>query len=233
MPSALQWNRKTMWMKFLRGFASGAGATLVFVAAIVVLLQRQGSLSIDIHRWEALQHSLNWLIDNLGLSLFAFALLVLWYIFSLLKLHRLLKDAAGSVLVQQAEARIDTIVALVFGVGVIWTAVGMRGALMYALGDGAAAVDQSAAVVLNRLVSGGMLIALSSTIAGGVLGYAMRVIKQFVAGVGLAAHYQRAQDAQLQKLAGYLAESIVCRQAGLASGSASGSEIPNAPARVS
>jgi len=110
--------------------------------------------------------------------------------------------------IQQAEQRIDTIVALTFGVGVIWTAVGLRGALTFALEGGAQAVDQSAAVVLDRLVNGGMLVALSSTIAGGVLGYSMRVARQVSFGKSLTRCYQRERDEQTRRFAELIASEI-------------------------
>jgi len=200
-----------MWHRFLRGFLAGAAFAIIAVTGSVLALQQLGIVAIDFERFGELKNALDWLFDNLGFSLIAFLLLVVWYCLSLSRLATCLSNAASIDTIQHAEQRVDTIVALVFGVGVIWTAVGMRGALMFALGDGADAVDQSAAVVLDRLVSGGMLVALSSTIAGGVLGYAMRIIKQLTLGGELANSYQRAHHAQLHEFADLLAESIVRR----------------------
>lgn len=182
--------------------------TLIIATASLLLLQRQGIVSIEFHHLWGLTDAISWLTDNLRLSLIAFALLIVWYVVVLFQLSARLATKSDFIAVQQSEQRIDTIVALVFGVGVIWTAIGMRGALIFALGDGANVVDQNAAVVLNRLVSGGMLVALSSTIAGGLIGYAMRLIKQLLLGRKLALCYQRAQDLQLKKLADYLADAL-------------------------
>ncbi len=202
-----------MWLRFLRGFASGAAVTLIVVAAAVLLLERYGFISIQTERFGELRHGLQWLITNLGLSLFAFALLIVWYLAAMARLGRSLSSGAPLAEVQQAEQRVDTIVALVFGVGVIWTAVGMRGALTFALGGGAVAIDQSAAVVLNRLVSGGMLVALSSTIAGGVLGYSMRVIRQLSLGSAISARYQLAHQEQTRQFAAIVADAMTSAMA--------------------
>jgi len=57
---------------------------------------------------------------------------------------------------------------LFFGVGVVWTAIGMRSALLSALGglDQSAAAELGAFEILRRLVDGGILLALSTTIVG-------------------------------------------------------------------
>lgn len=197
-----------MWLRFIRGFASGAVVTLIAVVASVLLLERYGFISIQTEKFANLRFALQWLFENLGLSLFAFALLIVWYLAAMSTLARALSSQAPLAEVQQAEQRVDTIVALVFGVGVIWTAVGMRGALTFALGGGAEAVDQSAAVVLDRLVSGGMLVALSSTIAGGVLGYTMRVLRQLSLGHALRQRYQLEQQEQSQQFAVMIADAL-------------------------
>lgn len=197
-----------MWQRFLRGFLAGAAFAIIVATGSILALQQLGIVAIDFERFGELKYALEWLYDNLGLSMIAFLLLIVWYCLSLGRLATCLRSKASIDVVQHLEQRVDTIVALVFGVGVIWTAVGMRSALMYALGDGAEAVDQSAAVVLDRLVSGGMLVALSSTIAGGVLGYAMRIIKQLALGGELANSYQAAHHEQLQQFAELLADSM-------------------------
>ncbi len=72
-----------------------------------------------------------------------------------------------------------------FGVGVIWTAVGMESALVQALdgvGHGPEAAGLSASGLLERLVNGGLLLALSTTIFGGVFGYLFRLLKVVLLG---------------------------------------------------
>jgi hypothetical protein len=80
---------------------------------------------------------------------------------------------------------------LFFGIGVIWTAIGMRSALIHGLGDPGAATAGDAARVLERLVDGGILLALSTTIFGGIGGYLMRVAKVLTVGTDLRRYYDR------------------------------------------
>ncbi len=93
----------------------------------------------------------------------------------------------------QAEHLSDIWISLFFGVGVIWTAVGMRGALLYALGDPGETLADGAFAVLQRMVDGGILTALSTTIFGGAVGYGLRVVKMLVAGADLKRYYERAR----------------------------------------
>ncbi len=81
---------------------------------------------------------------------------------------------------------------LFFGTGVIWTAIGMRSALIFALGDPDTTIQEGAFAVLERMVDGGILLALSTTIFGGIGGYMMRVFKSISLGASLQQHYDRA-----------------------------------------
>ena len=67
-----------------------------------------------------------------------------------------------------------------------WTAIGMRSALVYALGDPETTAADGAFNLLRNLVDGGILIALSTTIFGGVGGYLMRVSKTVFVGNAFA-----------------------------------------------
>ena len=69
----------------------------------------------------------------------------------------------------------------------------MRSALLFALGDPEATAQAGAYAVLSRLVDGGILSALTTTIVGGVGGYLMRVIKSSLLGTRLN-HYYETQD---------------------------------------
>ena len=62
---------------------------------------------------------------------------------------------------------------LFFGIGVIWTAIGMRSALIVGLSDldSAMAAQLGSFEILRRLIQGGILLALSTTIFGAVGGY--------------------------------------------------------------
>jgi len=81
---------------------------------------------------------------------------------------------------------------LFFGTGVIWTAIGMRSALIFALGDPDSTIQAGAFAVLQRMVDGGILLALSTTIFGGIGGYLMRVHKSISLGTLLQQRYDRA-----------------------------------------
>ena len=109
------------------------------------------------------------------------------------------------------EQLVDLCASLFFGIGVIWTAIGMRDALLFALGDPGGAASQGAFAVLQRLVDGGILLALSTTIVGGVGGYLMRAFKSVLLGRQLAELYMRTADqsareslAILQRIEGHL-----------------------------
>ena len=69
----------------------------------------------------------------------------------------------------------------------------MREALIEALGnlDSAKAAQMGAWQILERLVKGGILMALSTTIAGGVGGYLMRLFKGYFIGPKLNAFMRR------------------------------------------
>ena len=97
--------------------------------------------------------------------------------------------------VGQADHLSDVWTSVFFGVGVIWTAIGMRGALVQALAGDA---DPGGGVeVLERMVDGGILLALSTTIFGGVGGYLMRVWKTLTVGSELKRYYEREQRRDL------------------------------------
>ncbi|MGB5541818.1 MAG: hypothetical protein WBO15_00340 [Gammaproteobacteria bacterium] len=138
---------------------------------------------------------LSWIWRNLGMSTPVFALVIALYIWSLERLRKALADNAPMQQVGQADHLSDVWTSVFFGVGVIWTAIGMRGALIQAL-----AVDAGAGggvEVLERMVDGGILLALSTTIFGGVGGYLMRVWKTLAVGSDLKRYYEREQHRDL------------------------------------
>ncbi|MGI9260818.1 MAG: hypothetical protein ACR2QR_02210, partial [Woeseiaceae bacterium] len=59
-------------------------------------------------------------------------------------------------------------------------------------GEPDATIQQGAFAMLQRLVDGGILLALSTTIFGGVGGYVMRVFKSMTLGAELQRQYDRA-----------------------------------------
>ena len=128
-----------------------------------------------------------WVWRNLGWSLPVFAAVLALYVHSLDRLRSALRQAAPPDEVSQADHLTDVWTSLFFGVGVIWTAIGMRGALVQALG--APAGSGAGVEVLQRMVDGGILLALSTTIFGGIGGYCMRAWKAVVVGGDLKRYY--------------------------------------------
>jgi hypothetical protein len=190
---------------FLSGLAWGV--SIGFAALVLPLLwlgpelhaPAAGQLLPVLGRgWELLQL-------NLRGSVFPFSAVLLAFLLQLWRLAGLLSQPEPELdQVVRHEQMLDLCANLFFGVGVIWTAVGMREALLHGLGDPGGAASAGAFAILQRLVDGGILLALSTTIVGGVGGYLMRVLKSLVLGQQLAALYlresQRSGDANLAAL---------------------------------
>jgi len=138
---------------------------------------------------------LSWVWRNLGMSMPVFALVIALYIRSLEHLRKALGESAPMQEVGQADHLSDVWTSVFFGVGVIWTAIGMRGALIQALAMEAG--SSGGVEVLERMVDGGILLALSTTIFGGVGGYLMRVWKTLAVGCELKRYYEREQHRDL------------------------------------
>jgi hypothetical protein len=127
---------------------------------------------------------------NLRGSVVFFSIVLLAWAHQLSKLQGLLSMAEPPVeRVVRHEQLLDLCASLFFGIGVIWTAIGMRDALLFALGEPGSAAAQGAFAVLQRMVDGGILLALSTTIVGGIGGYLMRAGKSVWLGQELAALY--------------------------------------------
>ena len=140
---------------------------------------------------------------NLQGSIPLFLLVLLAYLAQVSGLHGALQARTAELeVVVRREQMLDLCASLFFGIGVIWTAIGMRGALLFALGSPGEAVASGAMAVLERLVEGGILLALSTTIVGGVGGYLMRAAKHLLFGQQLARLYMYASQAPVaQQLA--------------------------------
>jgi hypothetical protein len=186
--------------QFAQGLAAGALGTLVGGSALIYSLAHHGVLAFPGQRVPGLENWLEWASLNLGSSIPVFAILLLAYFVTLRRLRTRLEqgEAASGVghrhtqHIVQLDHLTDIWIALFFGTGVIWTAIGMRAALIYALGDPDATVRQGAFAILERMVNGGILLALSTTIFGGIGGYLMRVYKALSLGARLQRHYDRA-----------------------------------------
>ncbi|MEN8106599.1 MAG: hypothetical protein ABFS22_01175 [Pseudomonadota bacterium] len=177
-----------------RGFFKGMllGMTLSFITGLVAvyLLSVLEVISISILEAPRIQVLFEWSRRNLGLSILPFGITLGLYIHSLRTLQQRLDDNRPQDEISQLEHLNDVWTSLFFGIGVIWTAIGMRSALLYALGDPGVATQAGAYAVLQRLVEGGILTALTTTIVGGIGGYLMRVIKSSLLGTRLSRYYE-------------------------------------------
>ena len=200
-----------------RGFFNGMllGMTLSFIAGVVIvyLLTVLGIISIAVLEVPQIQGLFEWSRRNLGLSILPFAITLGLYLHSLRALRQRLDDNRPLDEISQLEHLNDVWTSLFFGIGVIWTAIGMRSALLYALGDPNVAAEAGAYAVLQRLVEGGILTALTTTIVGGIGGYVMRVIKSSLLGTRLSRYYEAQEQHHASRVEALLSDiraSIDC-----------------------
>ncbi len=198
---------------FVEGLTAGVFGSMVGASALLYILSRNQLVSFAPERLPDLGDWLLWTYTNLGSSIPVFAILLLAFFFSLKRLRSHLENDRPINEVVQLDHLTDIWTTLFFGTGVIWTAIGMRSALLYALGDPDSTIQQGAFVVLERMVDGGILLALSTTIFGGIGGYLMRVFKSISLGASLQRHYDRAARADtsimresLQRIEQHLAD---------------------------
>jgi len=166
-----------------RGFIQGVAAGAAFATTAGVLA---GALVAAPGDW--FDGLADWIGRNLGIAAAAFAAVGLAWLHTLARLRASLTDGGPGERIVHLDGLAEVWVGLFFGVGVIWTAIGMRAALLHAIGDGAPA--GSGATMLARLVDGGILLSLSTTIVGGVGGYLMRIAKTLWLGPALRGYYQ-------------------------------------------
>ena len=169
------------------GFGWGAGTGIVLtLLALLIVSPPDPSLASSRASLGA------WLDANLGHSVWLFALILTVFLMNLTRLNKLLNDSSdpGFTEVVELDQLLDVWIHLFVGIGVIWTAVGMRSALQAALGDPGEALVDSAGSVLQKLVDGGILLALTTTIVGGVGSYLMRLGKAMTVGARLNAFYE-------------------------------------------
>ncbi len=181
---------------FIKGLLMGALGALVMGSLLIYVLNISGYAVIQLPENTGLNEMINFAYDNLKLSIIPFIAILIGFGYLLHKLHNQLNDSQCTIdQVAQTDHLIDTSISLFFGIGVIWTAIGMRSALMFALGDPESAAADGAFAILQRMVDGGILLALSTTIFGGIGGYAMRMIKTLYLGQRLQSYF----SAQMQK----------------------------------
>lgn len=183
--------------ELISGFGVGVLSTGVIGIFGLYSLNLAGIVSFNNTLLPELNVLLNdaWL--NLRMSVIFFALVLLAFIISLSRLKNLLQlsvikeKAVSNAEIHRADQLVTLCTTLFFGIGVIWTAIGLRSALLYALGDPSQAAQDGAFAILERMVEGGILLALSTTIVGGIGGYIMRIIKTLVTGRLMLQHYER------------------------------------------
>lgn len=140
----------------------------------------------------------NWLALNLGYSAPLFCVALLFVVHSMAcLLEELGKDKCCSSRTFHLEHRVDIGISLLFGIGVLFTAIGIRDALTIAIDGEAAAINGGE--VLALLVNGGILSAMTTTVVGGALGYSLRVIKVLATGEKLEKVHARMMGEGLQK----------------------------------
>jgi hypothetical protein len=176
------------------GWGAGTGVVLTLVALLIVAPPEPGAVSSRATLGA-------WIDANLGHSLWLFALVITLYLMNLTRLNRLLDDlSAGFPQIVELDQLLDVWIHLFVGIGVIWTAVGMRSALQAALGDPGEALVDTAGSVLQKLVDGGILLALTTTIVGGVGGYLMRLGKTMTVGARLNGFYDANNRREINEL---------------------------------
>jgi len=185
---------------FLQGLIAGAFATLTGGAALLYVLARLGLIRLQETAVGSPDEWLMWAYTNLGSSIPVFAVLLLAFFITLGRLRRYVDVGKPVNQIVQLDHLTDIWTTLFFGTGVIWTAIGMRSALIYALGDRDMALQQGAFAMLERMVDGGILLALSTTIFGGVGGYLMRVYKTVTLGAVLQQQYDDAARADTSEM---------------------------------
>jgi len=184
---------------FSAGFISGALGVLVLGTIVLYVLNMSEVVAISVLDVPSVQRVLGWTYENLRLSVVPFFLALVFYTGALLRLkHYLRNHSISAEKIAQADHLVDICINLFFGIGVIWTAIGMRGALLEGLGDlnAQSAAKLGAFSILQRLVDGGILLALSTTIFGAVGGYLLRLVKSLAIGTQVQAYYNRLAERQ-------------------------------------
>lgn len=178
--------------RFGFGWGIGSGVVLAFVALLIAAPADPDDAS------RALLGS--WLTTNLGHSIWLFGVVFTLFMMNLHQLRQILTGSPALREVVELDQLLDVWIHLFVGIGVIWTAVGMRSALQAALGEPGQAVVDSAGSVLQKLVDGGILLALTTTIVGGIGGYLMRLGKAMTVGANLIGYYADHQQSDMRTL---------------------------------
>ncbi|MEK9877239.1 MAG: hypothetical protein VW684_11320 [Betaproteobacteria bacterium] len=139
---------------------------------------------------DTLRPLLSWVSLNLGYSAPLFFLAALFVLANLTALLGALRNDEGSIArAFHLENRVDMGISLLFGIGVLFTAIGIRDALTAVISVDSAASDGSD--ILELLIDGGILSAMTTTVVGGAMGYCFRLVKVLVAGEKIEQLYAR------------------------------------------
>jgi hypothetical protein len=188
------------------GYLGGAiaGFALGLLATVVITPQDSDDL---------LAQSSHWLALNMGSSVWLFGIVLLFWGANLSRLQRLLETGAEFdhpdfkhpefKHVVQLDELSDVWIHLFIGIGVVWTAVGMRSALSTTL-SAPEQLTEDAGAVLTLLVDGGILLALTTTIVGAIGGYLMRLFKTIFIGADLNAYYHGEERRELNSALSHL-----------------------------
>ena len=160
-----------------------------YVAGVLIGLGAVFALTTEWQKAELF----GWLSLNLGASAWVFATCAAAFLAVMLCLAAELDRPQDGTLrfekVVHLDQLSDLLAHLFIGIGVIWTAVGMRNALVNTLSV-PDSLASDAGQVLGRLVDGGILLALSTTILGAIGGYLMRLAKTIYLGARLTTFYE-------------------------------------------
>lgn len=176
-----------------------AGFALGLLATIAITPQGNEDLLAQSSRWLAL---------NMGSSVWLFGIVLVTWGANLTRLQHLLKRGAKFKCdefkhVVQLDQLSDVWIHVFVGIGVVWTAVGMRSALSTTLAN-PGQLTEDAGAVLTRLVDGGILLALTTTIVGAIGGYLMRLIKTMLLGAELTSYYHGEERRELHSALAHL-----------------------------
>jgi len=140
-----------------------------------------------------------WLVLNMGQSIWLFGSVLTFYGANLLKLQKLVTENASYKYIVQLDQLSDIWIHLFIGIGVVWTAIGMRSALSTTL-NSPTALAEGAGEILSRLVDGGILLALTTTIVGAIGGYLMQLMKTILLGAKLTEYYHKEERSVVSAL---------------------------------
>ncbi len=177
------------------GMASYLGGALVgFAMGLLAML-----VYLPWQETDLLTQTSEWLVLNMGQSIWPFATVLTFYSANLIKLNRLIKQDAAYKHVVQLDQLSDVWIHLFIGIGVVWTAIGMRSALSTTL-DAPGAFVEGAGQILSQLVDGGILLALTTTIVGAIGGYLMQLMKTISLGARLTGYYHQEERTEFNEL---------------------------------